>query len=268
MSWDLYVSDLRKFDALFVLCSPGASNAERITFFTSTEDASGPFTIFVSSEYTMMTPIEKAQAVANAQDILGVATHATEIELRKAWKKLAFEMHPDRGNGTSHELANINAAYNLLRTRSQAHFPNSEPANDAPASPASNTRPARSGVTAKRVRPRPVHSAKITSLTELIVDRCRKTLDDGGATKADHVPAAIRRMGREVEYIVETPLAKGVNRIALPVCDYSGTGQSTIRTITFSASDNGAGTFSIPEHLRRQLFRGARDVRIHFAKFG
>ncbi|MGI9388780.1 MAG: J domain-containing protein [Boseongicola sp.] len=217
----------------------------------------------------MMTPIEKAQAVADAQDILGVATHATEIELRKAWKKLAFEMHPDRGRGTSHDLANINAAYNLLRTRSQAIFPNATPANDISAKPATTRRTTeRSGVSAKRVRPRPVHSAKITSLTELIVARCRRSLDESGETQADHVPTAIRRTGREVEYIVETPLAKGVNRIAMPVCDYSGTGQSNIRTITFSASANGAGTFSIPEHLRRQLFRGARNVRIHFAKFG
>ncbi len=210
-----------------------------------------------------MTPVEKAQAVAAAQEILGVATHATEVELRSAWKKLAFEMHPDRGTGTSHELANINTAYNLLRTRSRQLYPNTKPANSATRKQQAPGKPA-----PKHLRPHPVVSAKITPLTELVTARCRKFLNDGGETEADHVPEAIRRCGREIEYLVTTRLAKGVNRIALPICDYSGTNKSSTRTITFSASASGSGTFTIPDHLRRDLFRGARDVRIHFAKFG
>jgi hypothetical protein len=210
-----------------------------------------------------MTPVEKAQAVAAAQDILGVATHATEVELRSAWKKLAFEMHPDRGTGTSHELANINTAYNLLRIRSRQLYPNTKPANST-----TRKQPAPSTTTPKQVRPRPVVSVKITPLTELVTARCRKVLNDGGETQADHVPEAIRRSGREIEYLVTSHLAHGVNRIALPICDYSGTRKSNTRTITFSASASGSGTFKIPEHLRRDLFPGARDVRIHFAKTG
>ena len=210
-----------------------------------------------------MTPVQKAQAVAAAQDILGVATHATEVELRKAYKKLAFEMHPDRGTGTSHELANINAAYNLLKNRSRQIFPSSEPANSAAA-----RKPACNNTEPNGIHPRRVRSARITQLTEVIADRCRKLLDESGDTQADHVPEAIRRCGREIDYLVTSPLAKGVNRIALPVCDYRGTRQSTIRSITFTASDSGSGTFTIPDHLRRNLFPGARNVHIHFAKSG
>ncbi len=219
----------------------------------------------------MMTPIERAQAVADAQEILGVATHATEVELRSAWKKLAFEMHPDRGSGTSHELANINAAYNLLKNRSRQAIPepgsafpgpaSREPANSNPAK-----KPASNNTTRNRVHPRRVASARTTGLTASVAAECRRILDDGGNSQADHLPDAIRRSGREIEYLVKTQLAKGVNRIALPVCDYRGTRQSTIRRITFSASDSGSGTFTIPDHLRRDLFPGARTVRIHFAK--
>ena len=214
----------------------------------------------------MMTPIEKAQAVADAQEILGVATHATEVELRNAWKKLAFEMHPDRGSGSSHELANINAAYNLLKNRSRQAFPVPGSAFPGPANSAPAKKPARRNSSPNGVHPRRVTKARITELTELVAARCRKMLDDGGETQADHLPEAIRRCGREIEYLVATQLAKGVNRIALPICDYRGTRQSTIRTITFSASDSGSGTFTIPDHLRHDLFPGARTVRIHFAK--
>ena len=210
-----------------------------------------------------MTPVEKSQAVAQAQELLGVATHATEVELHSAWKKLAFELHPDRGTGTSHEMANVNAAYNFLRTRSRQDYPGAAQTDvTAPKKPMSPH------IAPKRVRPRPAVSAKVTPLTELIEARCRKALNENGATQADHVPEAIRRRGREMEYIVTTPLAKGVNRMALPIFDCSSAHESKIRTITFSASNGGSGTFTIPEHLRRDLFAGARDVRIHFAKSG
>ncbi|MEK6216511.1 MAG: J domain-containing protein [Boseongicola sp.] len=210
-----------------------------------------------------MTPVEKAQAVAAAQETLGVAAHATEVELRSAWKKLAFEMHPDRGTGTSHELANINTAYNLLRIRSRQLYPDAKPGSST-----TRKQPTPSTIVPKQVRPRPVVNAKITQLTELVTARCRKVLNDGAETQQDHVPEAIRRSGREVEYLVTSRLAQGVNRIALPICDYSGTRKSNTRTITFSASTSGSGTFTIPEQLRRDLFPGARDVRIHFAKTG
>ncbi len=210
-----------------------------------------------------MTPVEKAQAVAQAQEMLGVAAHATEVELRKAWKKLAFEMHPDRGTGTSHELANINTAYNLLKMRSRQLYPNAAPANSP-----TDKGPASPRVVPTQVRQRPAVSTRVTPLTELVTARCRKILNDGGETQADHVPKAMRRSGREIEYLVPSRLAKGVNRIALPVCDYSGKNRANTRKITFSASDSGSGTFTIPEHLRRDIFPGARDVRIHFAKSG
>ena len=208
-----------------------------------------------------MTPIERAQAVAHAQEILGVATHATETELRRAWKKLVFEMHPDRGQGTSQELANINAAFNLLCNRSRQPSLKSASDNVAP-----TRKTDRTGVKPTRVRSRPCANSKVSLLTELVVARCRRALEDGRASQADHVPSAIRRSGREIEYIVESPLAKGVNRIALPICDYRGTRKQTTRRITFTASTDGAGTFAIPEQLRRDLFPGAREVTIRFAK--
>ena len=62
-----------------------------------------------------MNFFEKAQARAYAQEILGLAGHPDQDEIRAAYKKLAFEKHPDRGQGTADEFARISTAYALLK---------------------------------------------------------------------------------------------------------------------------------------------------------
>ena len=90
-----------------------------------------------------MSPIERVQELSEAQSILGVSASASKMEIRNAWKKLAFENHPDRTGGSDKVLADINAAYNLL---SQTADQVGEPANSNNVTP---IRPA-------TVRPRPV----------------------------------------------------------------------------------------------------------------
>lgn len=62
-----------------------------------------------------MNFFEKAQARAHALDVLGLTGHPDDEEIRAAYKKLAFEKHPDRGEGSAEEFARINAAYTLLK---------------------------------------------------------------------------------------------------------------------------------------------------------
>jgi len=62
-----------------------------------------------------MNFFEKAQARAYAQEILGLKGHPDHDEIRAAYKKLAFEKHPDRGEGTAEEFARIATAYALLK---------------------------------------------------------------------------------------------------------------------------------------------------------
>ena len=62
-----------------------------------------------------MNFFEKAQARAHAQEILGLSGHPDPEEIRAAYKKLAFEKHPDRGDGTAEEFARITTAYALLK---------------------------------------------------------------------------------------------------------------------------------------------------------
>ncbi len=62
-----------------------------------------------------MNFFEKAQARAYAQEVLGLSGHPDHDDIRAAYKKLAFEKHPDRGTGTADEFARISAAYTLLK---------------------------------------------------------------------------------------------------------------------------------------------------------
>jgi len=62
-----------------------------------------------------MNFFEKAQARAHAQEILGLSGHPEHEEIRAAYKKLAFEKHPDRGQGTATEFTRITTAYALLK---------------------------------------------------------------------------------------------------------------------------------------------------------
>ena len=50
-------------------------------------------------------------------DILGVEQSATEEEIVKAYRKLAFETHPDRNGGDNTGFNEVNEAYTILRDR-------------------------------------------------------------------------------------------------------------------------------------------------------
>ena len=47
-----------------------------------------------------MTPIERVSARSKALAILGLRGNPTKSEVRKIFRKLAFEKHPDQGNST------------------------------------------------------------------------------------------------------------------------------------------------------------------------
>jgi hypothetical protein len=105
---------------------------------------------------------------------------------------------------------------------------------------------------------------------------CRALLDEGapaleapqrgdGAQEArDHVPHAIRRQGRQVAYLVPTPLAKGSNRVAVPVGDLLDPRRITSKLVRVNSARQGPGRVEVPDDVREELFPGARSVSIEF----
>jgi curved DNA-binding protein CbpA len=66
-----------------------------------------------------MNPGEVEQAMATLYDTLGVQTHATDEEIKRAYRKAAMKWHPDRNHGAQEEVARaafqeIKDAYAIL----------------------------------------------------------------------------------------------------------------------------------------------------------
>lgn len=52
-------------------------------------------------------------------DILGINENATPEEIKKAYRKKAFETHPDRNSGKDEEFKKVNEAYEFLTNKNQ-----------------------------------------------------------------------------------------------------------------------------------------------------
>ncbi|MDH5295705.1 MAG: DnaJ domain-containing protein [Nitrospirota bacterium] len=56
-------------------------------------------------------------AILNYYAVLGVALQASQEEIKKAYRKLALQFHPDRNRGdrqSEHKIREVNAAYEIL----------------------------------------------------------------------------------------------------------------------------------------------------------
>jgi hypothetical protein len=187
---------------------------------------------------------------AEALRALGLRPRASAEDVRSAFRRLAFETHPDRHKGHEDEFARIREAYEMLR----------EGDTVATAAPA-----------------RPSLAPKVSEVSEALRAACRALLEEGapalegpdgceGRRGRDHVAHAIRRQGRVVSYLVPTPLAEGANRVALPVGDLLDPRRVTSKLVRVSSRQAGPGRVEVPDAVREELFPGARSVSIEFGE--
>jgi hypothetical protein len=183
---------------------------------------------------------------------LGLQPMADQREIRAAWKRLAFETHPDRDGGSEADFAKVRAAYDMLRREV--------------------SRPV------SRARPRPSVETRLTEIPAPLRGQCRDALSGGEAPtvlwttwlaalsnrETVHVPAVIRRRGRQLSYLVPTPLGKGVNRVALPTGELEDPRNISVRVLQFTHDRAGGGRIDIPETVVTELFPGARSVTLEF----
>ncbi len=195
------------------------------------------------------TTIDRAKAI----ETLGVSENATPDEIRAAWRKLAFSLHPDRNDGEGDALAEVNAAYEYLR-------------NDNPATARPRPGPMQRAAGYQR---RPAVVTRIVELTPSEATACHGSLDAEPKNPeqevvAQHVPATIRRKGRRLSYIVRSSLEVGSNRVALPAGELEGNRKVTPKVVTFSSAHRGPGRIVVPDQMRESMFPGAKSVSIHF----
>ncbi len=205
-----------------------------------------------------MTPIQRARAVSEAQTILGVSNGATQEEIHSAWKRLAFKHHPDRGAADSQAMAKVNAAYSLLKDRTKSLLRNgSTEADNAPNAPG----------TVRPVRPRsvkPSMSLKVASIDEELIEECTLLVADEPAGHG-HVATKIERVGRKMTFVVESELAEGVNRVAMPVSEFADGRHAKADSIAFRSTKAGPGTLELPQSVREKKFPGTTSVNFRFA---
>jgi hypothetical protein len=190
---------------------------------------------------------------AEALKTLGLLGWASADDIRAAFRRRAFETHPDRHAGKEEEFARVCAAYEVLRDR-------------------------RATSVMAPVRPRT--EVRVSSLPDEVMRRCREMLDEDMAPATatapvavgdmgdcrDHVPTAVRRQGRRVAYLVTTPLAKGANRVAVPVGEFEDPRRITSKLVRVNSARRGPGRVDVPDEVREELFPGTRSVSIHFAE--
>jgi hypothetical protein len=214
-----------------------------------------------------MTPIERTRAKATALQDLGLSHYAEAEDIREAWRQIVFRTHPDRNAEAHGEFARAKAAYDFLRAEAGGSLGFSE-ASGQHGGHQSAERPRRAGI---RPSSRPSITTRTDALAHETMDRCRALLDSSNgdaetqlSVAADHVPHRVLRHGRHLTYIVQTPLARGRNRVALPTALLEDTRKADLAVLTFLSTDSGAGDYQVPEGVRIRHFRGARSVTIRF----
>lgn len=202
----------------------------------------------------MLDNFEDQKAVATASAILGVDAMASPQEVRKAWKRKAFDNHPDRGIGTDADLVRINQAYDVLKSRSPGMMRADAPTPRRPGS----------APTSKPIRP-DIQSRTVV-VTRADVETCAAALasrPDAEAT--DHIAKAIARRGRRITYTVSTGLEAGLNRVAVPTGFLIDNKRVAPVIVQLETATRGSATYHVPEATRRALFKGAAEVVIRFA---
>jgi hypothetical protein len=215
-----------------------------------------------------MTPIERTQAKSVALKTLGLGLYANPTEIRDAWRRIAFETHPDRNAQAQAEFARAKEAYDFLR-------------NEWTTGAEGGGAWGRPRTASQKVASRPSIMARLERLGDEVRDilRAEFTAEGGpsrlldlcpggapsGVLRTDHLPAAVHRHGRHLTYIVEATTERGLNRVALPATLLDGGRKVRPVVVVFDARVAGEGEVRLPDAIVAEAFPGARGVEIRFA---
>lgn len=193
-----------------------------------------------------MTPIERMKIRSDALATLGLKGSPTRSELRKVFRKLAFEKHPDHGNGSAEEFASITDAYSHLL----------ETAID-------DIEPTPADVPAYSFK-RPTMMGTKTAVCGRAVSACRDVLDAHEGSGTLHVSTHLNRRGRILTYYVPSEPGLGLNKVAVATVDESDTDDIQAEVVDIWSSDVVGGVYTVPAQTCARKFPGVRSVQIRF----
>lgn len=193
-----------------------------------------------------MTPYERTLLRANAARLLGVSPSAERSEIRQAWKRRVLDLHPDLGRGTDDQFVAVNTAYRHLLECTET----AAPANDTEGR---NVRQPQRPTVDDRARP-------INECEQL---QCRQFLETEGL--GGQVPVLVRRAGRRITYLFDTPMAANANRVAVLAGEMVDKRKIRPVLVEFDASVTDREVFEVSDDMRQRLFPGAKSVRLQFA---
>jgi hypothetical protein len=202
-----------------------------------------------------MSPIDRVSLRSQALSTLGVTTSATRSDIRSAYKKLAFEKHPDRHPDSANEFSRITEAYRTICENEDEFNITDAPATERSA----RTRPVSRPVS------RPTVTATETNFDEDTIAECKKALEDEDTEGTLHTATAIYRKGRYLTFYVPSQLGKGTNIVAVPTGMLHDTRRVMPKLLSFDHRDARGGHFDMPEDACAEHFPGARHVQIRFA---
>ncbi len=211
-----------------------------------------------------MTPIDRVAQRAQAFTVLGVAATASRNDIRQAYRKLAFDTHPDHSPETTAEFVRITEAYRFVTDNADELGIKDDIVNEP--QPAAKSEPARpqQSVSPRKVS-RPQVQASETNFEQEELDECQALLDDEGGPGTLHLSTAVYRVGRSLTYFVPTALAKGRNEVAVPTGMLMDSRRVMPRIIAFDASEASGGYFEMDSETCAEHFPGARAIQIRFA---
>ena len=193
-----------------------------------------------------MSPIERVSVRSQDLSVLGLTGTPTKSELKKAFRKLALEKHPDHSDTSHEEFAAIADAYRR--------------ALDAASDDTSAEKSSSPNIKRPSVR------TTETLFPEQDLDACKWAMADTDAGGARHVATRLERKGRVLIYVVPTQPEKGLNSVGVPTGDLVDNRRLESTVLQIWSGDIKAGTYFLPAQKCAVLFPGARSVQIRFGE--
>ena len=182
----------------------------------------------------------------DALSILGMSGNPTKAVIKSVFRKLALEMHPDRGVTSHEEFAKINDAYREALDHAEK--------GTAPVCPS------------RQKVGRPVVKTSEKDFSDAALRACRRALDEAQNAGGRQFATKLVQRGSVLTFVVPGNATIGFNQIALPVEDAAGTSIPTAIVLECWSGDISDGVYDVPADICAKTFPDARGAKIQFGE--